>query len=113
MEYSYLYYTTIFIVIIYMDYTALGKRIRIHRKMRGLTQEKLAEMADISPAFVGHIERGTRKLSVATLLSIAQALDCSIDYLLDNACAKTNAYIQALQHVADFVQREIDKTPRE
>ena len=62
-----------------MDYTSLGKRIRTPRKLRGLTQEKLAEMAGISFAFVGHIERGTRIPSFETVVKLADALDCSID----------------------------------
>ena len=90
-----------------MDYELLGKRIKELCKSRGLTQEQLAEMANISFAFLGHIERGTRKLSVQTLLSIARALECSTDYLLDNVHGKSHSYLHALQRVADFIQKEI------
>ena len=90
-------------------YTTIGKRVRSQRKLHGLTQEKLAEKAGISLAFVRHIERGTRKLSVPTLFALARALDCSIDYLTGNQCSKSNAYIHALERVADFIQDEIAK----
>ena len=93
-----------------MLYELLGKRVRQQRIAQGLTQEQLAEKAGISFAFVGHIERGTRKLSVATLFALAQALNCSADYLLDITHAKSNAYIHALQRVADFIQSELDQT---
>jgi len=63
-------------------YTAIGLRIRRLRRNQGLTQEQLAERAGISLSFLGHIERGTRVLSVATLCSIAAALQCSADELL-------------------------------
>ena len=63
-------------------YAAIGKRIRRLRKKQKLTQEKLAEMVDISLSFMGHIERGTRVLSVDTLCRIARALNCSADELL-------------------------------
>ena len=90
-----------------MDYAALGERIRTQRKMRGFTQEKLAERAGISITFVGHIERGTRKLSVATLLALARALDCSVDYLLDNTSTKSDTYLHALWRIEDLIQKEI------
>lgn len=95
-----------------MDYRKLGSRVREMRKKRGYTQEQLAERANISFAFIGHIERGTRKLSVATLLSLARALNCPTDFLLDNLDAPSQDYLCALRRVADFVQGEIDKLPR-
>ena len=57
-----------------MLYEDLGKRVRQQRKLAQLTQEKLAEKAGISFAFVGHIERGTRKASLETLVKLANAL---------------------------------------
>ncbi len=64
------------------DYTALGKRIRKARKSLGLTQEQLAEACELSTAHIGHIERGTRALSVESLISISKVLNVSTDYLL-------------------------------
>lgn len=63
-------------------YTSIGLRIRYLRRQRHWTQETLAERAGISPSFLGHIERGSRKLSVETLNRIALALNCSADELL-------------------------------
>ncbi len=68
-----------------MDYAALGKRIKTQRKLLGLTQEQLAEQAGISCSFMGHIERGTRKLSVDSLVRIADALHLSCDTLLQDS----------------------------
>lgn len=65
-----------------MDYKELGKRIRAERIKLNLTQEKLAEKIEISESFLGHIERGDRKLSLETLIKISQTLNISIDYLL-------------------------------
>lgn len=65
-----------------MDYAEICKRVRIRRKALGITQEKLAEMVDVSTSFIGHIERGTRKLSVETLYDLCKALDVSADYLM-------------------------------
>ena len=65
-----------------MDYVDLGSRIRKHRKQLGWTQEVLAERVNVSTSFIGHVERGTRKASLETLVSLANALNVSLDYLL-------------------------------
>ena len=68
-----------------MDYEALGKRIRTHRKLKNMTQEELAQAAGVSCSFIGHIERGSRKLSVDTLVKIAEILQISCDSLLQDS----------------------------
>lgn len=65
-----------------MDYVLLGKQVRIRRTVLELTQEGLAEKIGVSTSFIGHIERGSRKLSVETLYAICKALDTSADFLL-------------------------------
>ena len=65
-----------------MDYKLIGNRIRRRRKYMKYTQEQLAGKIDISVSFLGHIERGTRKMSVDTLSKVAEALECSTDFLL-------------------------------
>jgi len=65
-----------------IDYKELGKRIRSERRKQDLTQERLAEMADISDSFMGHIERGGRTLSIETLAKLANALNMSIEYII-------------------------------
>lgn len=65
-----------------LDYAAIGNRIRVRRHMIGLTQERLAELCSLSLSFLGHIERGTRKMSLETLAALARALGTSTDFLL-------------------------------
>ena len=55
-----------------MDYIALGQRIRDLRRKRGLTQEKLAELVDLSVPYISHLERGTKKPSLAVLIRLAE-----------------------------------------
>lgn len=62
-----------------MDYAAMGDRIRKARKEKRMTQEQLAEAADISPQFVGHIERGTKVPSVKTLYAICKVIEKTMD----------------------------------
>lgn len=65
-----------------MDYVQLGKRVRFIRRCQDITQEQLAEKMGVSTSFVGHIERGTRVLSVETLYKLCTALGISADYLM-------------------------------
>lgn len=66
-------------------YQEIGQRVRQLRRRAQLTQEQLSERAGISPSFLGHIERGTRKMSVATLHHLSQALDCAPGTLMGDA----------------------------
>lgn len=68
-----------------MDYRSLGQRIRKQRKAQRMTQEQLAERAGISLSFLGHIERGTRKASVETLVNISNALSLPLDTMLQES----------------------------
>lgn len=65
-----------------MDYVQLGKRVRIRRTVLELTQEGLAEKIGVCTSFIGHVERGSRKLSVDTLYALCKALDTSADFLI-------------------------------
>lgn len=64
-----------------MSLENLGKRIREERIKQGLTQEQLAEKADISLNFMSLIENG-KNMSVQTLVNLSNALNVSIDCLL-------------------------------
>ena len=60
----------------------LGANIRRERTARGITQEKLAEHADLNLRTVQKIEAGDINILVTTLVRIHQALKCSWDKLL-------------------------------
>ncbi len=65
-----------------LDYVMIGNRIREVRKLKKWTQEILAEKSGIEPSNISHIERAATKLSLQTLVSIANALEVSADDLL-------------------------------
>lgn len=65
-----------------MDYEAIGRRVRKMRHLRKMTQEKLAEYANISTVYVSHIETGNAKPSLPVVVAIADALDVRVDALL-------------------------------
>lgn len=59
------------------EYRQIGLKIAYYRKLRGLTQEQLAERIDKTPAFIGHIEAPniSKAVSLDTLFDIGNALD--------------------------------------
>ncbi len=65
-----------------IDYKMIGKRIKEIRASKGWTQARLAEESGVEPSYISHIERGATKLSLPTLVSVANALDTTIDELL-------------------------------
>lgn len=60
----------------------LGKNVRKHRKLKGMTQEQLALEADMERSYVSDLERGTRNPSVRALGRLADALSINPDELL-------------------------------
>ena len=51
------------------DYVLIGERIKFWWQQRGLTQEQLAEMVELTPGFISLIETGKKRASLETLLS--------------------------------------------
>ncbi len=60
-----------------LQYIQIGLKIAYYRKLRGLTQEELAERINKSPAFIGHIEAPNinKAVSLDTLFDISKELD--------------------------------------
>ncbi len=83
-----------------IDYAAIGKRIREIRTQKHLTQATLAEMSGIEPSNISHIERAATKLSLPTLVSIANALEVSLDELVyDNLKKSTHVSVPLIDEL--------------
>lgn len=65
-----------------LDYQKIGQKIRAARLEKGWSQDKLAEKCNISPSFIGHIERGSRIMSLETFVALCSELELSADYVL-------------------------------
>ena len=63
-------------------YAAIGRQVYHRRRELNLTQEQLSQKAGISLSFLGHIERGTRKMSLETFVALCCALECSPNDLI-------------------------------
>ena len=76
-----------------MDNVDLGKRIKEARLNKKLTQEQLAEKADIGSYYLGEIERGIKAPSLKVFISIADALGISTDALLRDFTVGGSVYV--------------------
>ena len=65
-----------------IDLKTVGARIRACRLETGMSQERLAELSDLSPPYVSHVERGAKGPSLGALIRLSAALGVTIDYLL-------------------------------
>lgn len=68
-----------------MDYKLLGQRIRAARLTAGMSQEQLAEMVGLTSQHISHTEVASTKISLPSLVKIANALNTSIDKLLSDS----------------------------
>ena len=64
-------------------YRQVGNSVRQRRARLGWTQEELGEAAGLHPSYIGQIERGVKKVSLKTLVSLAKAFSVPLGELLD------------------------------
>lgn len=63
-------------------YAEIGQRIRQRRKELKITQRELAAALGLTPGYIGHLERGTRSMSVEVLLMLCKELKVAPSWLL-------------------------------
>ena len=73
-----------------LDYKKIGERVKKARRIEGITQAKLAELADISNTYISRIERGVKKASLESLAKISRILHVSIDVLVFSTDSNIN-----------------------
>ncbi len=62
--------------------TSLGQAIRHARLEKGMSQERLALLAELDRSYVGRVERGDNNVALLTLIKLADALDMRASDLL-------------------------------
>ena len=80
----------------FMAPQTIGERIRWERQKLGLTQKQLSEKLDISPSYLGALERGSRPISASISARIHNFLNISYDYLLEGEGLPPPMYPQAV-----------------
>lgn len=77
-----------------IDYKKVGLKIKEVRLRKNLSQENLAEKCDLSSAYISYVEQGKKKLSLKSIISIANSLGVTVDLLLGDE-AKNNNYLDS------------------
>lgn len=62
----------------------IGNNVRFIRKSNKLSQEKFAELLDLSPQFISDLERGVQGISLTTMVKICNTMKCSPLVILSN-----------------------------
>lgn len=60
----------------------IGRRVQLRRKQLGLTQDQLAERANMTQQYIAYVEGGRRGLREESIMKLSQALQVSTDYIL-------------------------------
>lgn len=91
--------------------TSIGERISHIRKERGYTQERLAELADISVQFLSDIENNKKSMTVKTLRKIADRLNVTTDYIIyGRKITNENSIINAMfETLSDKNKKKAEK----
>ncbi len=92
-----------------INYIGIGKRIKEIRTSKKWTQALLAEKSGVEPSNISHIERAATKLSLPTLIHIANALEVSLDELVyDNLVSNSHVSNKLINELlADCSNEEI------
>ncbi|ABK07674.1 MULTISPECIES: helix-turn-helix domain-containing protein [Burkholderia] len=79
----------------------VGTAIAEQRRARGLTQAKLAEMIDLEQEAVSRWERGTRVPTLHRLQQLSDALNCSVDQLLQRGSKRPDDQLAMIADALD------------
>ena len=77
-----------------LDYSIIGDRLKQARHAKNMTQEQLAEMLDVSVAFLSRVERGHSHLNLNRLSQVCKFLDVSEGYILSGSSEDSKSYLE-------------------
>lgn len=90
-----------------LDYVSIGSRIKKYRIDLGLKQSQLAERSGVEPSNISHIERAATKVSLPTLVNIANALEVSLDEIVyDSLIKNEHISIKEMNELLEDCERE-------
>ena len=76
-----------------LNYSIIGMRLKQARLDKKITQEKLAEMLDVSVAYISRVECGSTEINMKRLAEICGLLDVSLSYVLEDISPTSSAYL--------------------
>ena len=81
-----------------INFEKIGKKLRETRISKGLTQEYIAEKADVNTSHISNIENNRVKISLQTLVHVCNAMDITVDYILADEYKLSSSKPDALDH---------------
>lgn len=85
-----------------INYERIGRRVQQLRKMKHLSQADLADLTEMSVAYISHIETGVKRASLESVVRIANALGVTVDQVLNgNQTGNPNEYKSELGVLID------------
>ena len=93
-----------------MEVKSIGKKIKDQRIRKKFSQEKLAELVDVTPSYISNLESGNRVASLPTMLDIVNVLDLSFDYLMLDDLMLNSSEIKIDKNLIEFrnILEELD-----
>lgn len=84
-----------------IDFREIGRKLKETRTSKGLTQEYIANMADVNTSHISNIENNRVKVSLPTLIHICNALNVTVDYILSEEYTDTASVLdeEILRHL--------------
>lgn len=93
-----------------INFLKISQRLKQTRISKGLTQEYIANAANVNTSHISNIENNRVKISLTTLVNVCNALEVTVDYILadeysDSAAALDQEILKELQS-CDFTTKE-------
>lgn len=77
-----------------LNFERISQKIKEIRISKGITQEYVADVADVNTSHISNIENNRVKVSLSTLVQICNALDVTVDYILADEYNDTSSAIE-------------------
>jgi transcriptional regulator with XRE-family HTH domain len=84
----------------------IGERIRTFRKEKGLSQEELAEIANLHSTYIGQLERGEKNATLESIEKVAKALEISLEDLFRSIHPDPNSQEYTLSKIITRLQTQ-------
>ena len=86
-----------------VDFKRISKKLKEIRISKGLTQEYVANMADVNTSHISNIENNRVKVSLNTLVQICNALETTVDYVLSDEYRNSSSALD--QNILNELQK--------
>ena len=77
-----------------INFENIGRKLKEIRLSKGLTQEYVADMADVNTSHISNIENNRVKISLTTLVNVCNALDVTVDFILAGEYNKISSVLE-------------------